>query len=53
VIALPKWEPVGSVWIALWPSDDVLLRYSDFYVSRLKAQCQRLRQTKHSDSLRR
>jgi hypothetical protein len=36
VIALPKWEPVGSVWIALWPSDDVLLRYSDFYVSRLK-----------------
>ena len=36
VIALPKWEPVGSVWIALWPSDDVLLQLSDFYVSRLK-----------------
>jgi len=36
VIALPKWEPCGSIWIALWPSDDVLLQFSDFYVSRLK-----------------
>jgi hypothetical protein len=36
VVALPKWQPVGSVWIALWPSDDLLLRTSDFYVSRLK-----------------
>ena len=36
VIALPKWEPVGNVWVALWPSDDVLLQFSDFYVSRLK-----------------
>jgi len=36
VVALPKWEPVGSVWIALWPSDDVLLQFSDLYVSRLK-----------------
>ena len=36
VAALPKWEPAGSVWVALWPSDDVLLQFSDFYVSRLK-----------------
>jgi len=35
VIAYPKWEPIGRVWQAYWPTPDQALVLSDVLVSRL------------------
>lgn len=35
VVAYPRWEPVGSIWHAYWPTPDIALQIADLLVSRL------------------
>jgi hypothetical protein len=36
VVAYPKWNPIGTVWQAYWPTPDEALELADIIVSRLK-----------------
>jgi hypothetical protein len=35
VVAYPKWNPIGTVWRAYWPTPDQALAIADILVSRL------------------